>query len=114
MILDLDQYQTLYNVRNEMGNDFYLNHPGDAHLFAGMMRERFHGARYMTLNEYKLYAIRREMQLEAQNAANIAVDRGRGDEDDDDDDEDGDEMDSEEEVISRDENDRFYPDGDGD
>ena len=95
MILDLEQYRTLYNVRNEMGNDLYLNDndrnngPLDSHMF--MRRERFHGARYMTLNEYKLYSIRREMQLEAQMAANIAVNRGRGEDEDDEDFEDSEE-----------------------
>ena len=84
MILDSDEYEMIYNTQNEIGNDIYLRNNGmnpngassndgllDSNLL--FMKQAFNGARYMTLNEYKLYAIRREMQLEAHQAAEQAL-----------------------------------------
>merc|ERR1711920_978779 len=56
MISDLEQYEALYSIQNEMGNRFFLQQQGsneDDAIF-NEAKEEFHGARYLTVNEYKM------------------------------------------------------------
>ena len=71
MLLDGDRHRELYATREELADERLL-------LRAGA-REPFRDARYMTLAEHRLYALRMEHRLEAQQAAQQA--RGDGDDD---------------------------------